>query len=102
MTTVRLPANRTVTQSPAAGATFSGAHGDEQVVVVTVTDAAGNSTTCEVTLTLVDDEAPTITGCADDQDVLVSANGAGDCTSLIPVPDGRGDGGTTTARLQLT
>ena len=53
---------------------------------ITVTDEAGNSTTCDVTLTLVDDENPSITDCADDQDVLSSANGTGDCTNFI-IPD---------------
>ena len=50
----------TISQSPAAGTSFGGAHGDQQVVTITVTDEAGNSTTCEVILTLVDDEAPSI------------------------------------------
>ncbi|MBK8492611.1 MAG: HYR domain-containing protein [Saprospirales bacterium] len=54
------PGELTITQSPVAGSTFSGAHGDELEVTITVTDAAGNSSSCTVTLTLIDDEDPTI------------------------------------------
>jgi hypothetical protein len=49
-----------ITQSPAAGSSFGAAHGDEQVVTITVTDAEGNASTCEVVLTLEDDEDPVI------------------------------------------
>ncbi|MCB9284039.1 MAG: HYR domain-containing protein, partial [Lewinellaceae bacterium] len=54
------PGDLIITQVPAAGSTFSGAHGDELEVTITVTDVAGNSSTCTVTLTLIDDEDPTI------------------------------------------
>ncbi|MBK7337305.1 MAG: HYR domain-containing protein [Saprospirales bacterium] len=47
-----------ITQNPLAGTDFGAAHGDVQIVVITVTDEAGNSSTCEVTLTLIDDEDP--------------------------------------------
>ncbi|MCO6492278.1 MAG: HYR domain-containing protein, partial [Phaeodactylibacter sp.] len=76
--------NLTITQSPAAGTAFGSAHGDQQTVVITVTDEAGNSTTCSVTLTLVDDENPTILACAADQDVLSSTGNPGDCEGLVP------------------
>ncbi|MCB0612826.1 MAG: HYR domain-containing protein, partial [Phaeodactylibacter sp.] len=74
-------ANLTVSQSPSAGTLFGGAHGDEQVVILTVTDEAGNSTTCEVTLTLVDDEAPSI----DCSQIVTDRNAApGQCSFTMP------------------
>ena len=51
----------TVTQSPAPGTLWGAAHGDTQAVIITVTDVNGNTATCEVTLTLQDDERPTLT-----------------------------------------
>ncbi|MBK8968294.1 MAG: HYR domain-containing protein [Lewinellaceae bacterium] len=48
-------------QSPAAGTSVNGAHGQQFDVVITVTDAAGNANSCELEITLVDDEAPTLT-----------------------------------------
>ena len=50
----------TIIQSPAAGASFGAAHGDMQIVTITVIDIYGNFQTCEVKLTLTDDELPTI------------------------------------------
>jgi hypothetical protein len=47
-----------ITQSPAAGTSFSGLHGAQQTIVFTVTDASGNSAVCSTVLTLVDDVAP--------------------------------------------
>jgi len=47
-----------VTQSPAAGSSFGAAPGDQVVVTMTVTDAAGNTDECTVTLTLIDTEDP--------------------------------------------
>ena len=53
----------TVSQSPTAGSSFGSACGDEQVVTITVTDdGCMVSETCEVTLTLVDEEDPSLTG----------------------------------------
>jgi hypothetical protein len=49
-----------ITQLPAAGSAFTGKHGDKLFVIITVVDIYGNSTTCEVELTLVDDERPSI------------------------------------------
>ncbi len=51
----------TLSQSPPVGTTFGSVDGSTQVVVMTATDPAGNSVSCNVTLTLVDDEDPTIT-----------------------------------------
>ncbi|MBK8492610.1 MAG: HYR domain-containing protein [Saprospirales bacterium] len=54
------PGDLLITQEPAAGTTITGSHGDQFEVIITVTDEEGNSSTCEVELTLIDDEAPTI------------------------------------------
>jgi hypothetical protein len=66
-------ANLTVTQSPVAGTLFGGAHGDTQVVTITVTDEFGNATTCEVVLTLVDETDPTIDCTVVDGNVVADA-----------------------------
>ncbi|MBK7936583.1 MAG: HYR domain-containing protein [Lewinellaceae bacterium] len=55
------PAGFTISQSPAPGTKFTGKHGDELEVIITVTDFAGNATTCEAELTLIDNENPAIT-----------------------------------------
>jgi hypothetical protein len=55
-----LAADLTITQDPVTGTAFGGAHNDIEVVTMTVEDEAGNSNTCEVYLTVVDDEDPTI------------------------------------------
>ncbi|MCB9316687.1 MAG: HYR domain-containing protein, partial [Lewinellaceae bacterium] len=47
-------------QSPAAGTSVNGTHGQQFDIVVTVTDAAGNANSCELEITLIDDEAPTL------------------------------------------
>ena len=83
MTTARRLVTLTITQSPAM-AHYQRAHGDQQVVAITVTDEAGNSTTCEVTLTLVDDENPTIIECVEDHLVASTPDGMGNCTGLVP------------------
>ncbi len=49
-----------ITQSPAAG---TPAPLGESLVTITVRDAAGNTETCEATLTVKDTTPPTITGC---------------------------------------
>lgn len=72
-----------ITQAPEAGTAFSGVHGGAQIITMTVADEAGNSTTCEVTLTLVDEEKPTF-NCPADRDVLTSSNGTGDCSGSFP------------------
>ena len=56
----------TVTQSPTAGTTFGSSDGDTQVVTFTVSDGS-TSATCSSTLTLRDNQAPTITRCPPDQ-----------------------------------
>ncbi len=62
-------ANPTKTQSPAAGTTFTGT----QVVVLTATDAAGNSANCSFTVTVADQTAPSIT-CPANTTVPAGAN----------------------------
>jgi len=70
-----------ITQSPLAGTSFGSAHNDVIWVVITVTDIYGNSTTCQVQLTLKDDERPTI-NCA----VIPTAldNTPGYCHYFVP------------------
>jgi hypothetical protein len=57
--------NLTVTQSPAANTVVSG-DGTVTTITITATDAAGNSTSCDFTLTLEDDTDPVI-NCPTDQ-----------------------------------
>jgi|GEM_PF-273619 len=52
--------NVTKSQSPLAGTDFGFTHGTVQIVTFTVTDAAGNTSSCTSTVTLKDDEKPTI------------------------------------------
>ncbi|MCW5925117.1 MAG: HYR domain-containing protein [Saprospiraceae bacterium] len=49
-----------VTQSPLAGASFGGSHGSKQSVTFVVTDAAGNTSSCQSKVTLADDEPPSV------------------------------------------
>ncbi len=67
-------ANPTKTQSPAVGTTFTGT----QVVVLTATDAAGNSANCTFTVTVADQTAPSIT-CPANTTVPAGAN----CTTTL-------------------
>jgi hypothetical protein len=68
---------QSVTQSPAAGATVSGA--GNMTVTLTVTDVNGNSTACTFTVTKVDNTPPTIT-CPATQTIVLGAN----CTATLP------------------
>ncbi|WP_159518818.1 Ig-like domain-containing protein, partial [Sunxiuqinia indica] len=54
-----------------------------QTVTVKVSDAEGNTATCDVTITVVDTIPPTIT-CAGDVTATIQSNGA--CTGLVSVP----------------
>ena len=69
------------TQSPLAGTSFGSAHNDAIWVTITVTDIYGNASTCQVKLTLKDDENPTI-----DCSVIPTAlnNTAGECHYFVP------------------
>jgi len=70
-------AGLTITQSPAAGTTFTAS---TQNVVVTVTDAAGNSSQCTVTFTKEDVTPPVLT-CPAPQTLVVDAN---NCLAILP------------------
>jgi hypothetical protein len=71
-------ASPTITQSPAAGASLArGSH----TVTFTVTDAAGNTSTCSTTVNAVDTTAPVIGACAPNLTTNVSTG----CT--VPLPD---------------
>ncbi len=74
----------TFTQVPAPGTTFGNANGDTQIVVMTAEDAAGNSVSCNVTLTLEDNEDPTIT-CPENVVVSSSLNSC-DGVAVWPEP----------------
>lgn len=60
-----------ITQVPAAGSTISGS--TPEVITITATDDAGNTTSCTFTVTPVDNVDPTII-CPGDQDLQLSAN----------------------------
>ena len=64
-------------QSPAAGTLFGSANGSEQIVIITVTDAAGNTQTCTVTLRLADAQVPGINCGAATRTVNASPNTCG-------------------------
>ncbi|MBL0046321.1 MAG: HYR domain-containing protein [Flavobacteriales bacterium] len=66
----------TWSQFPAAGALVNrGIH----VVTITATDASGNSTTCNVTITAADNTAPVITGCP--SNISMNAD-PGECSAI--------------------
>ncbi len=83
-----------ITQSPTAGTLFGSAPGDTQIVTMTVTDNAGNSTSCSVTLTLEDDVNPIIPTLSD---ITVSTD-LGTCvaTFVVANPTGTDNCGTVT------
>ena len=76
----------TITQSPLAGTVVPASHNGTVDVVVTATDAAGNSDSETVTLTVVDDILPTVSAAAD-LVTTTSADANGDCTVDIPITD---------------
>jgi hypothetical protein len=53
----------TVTQDPAAGVQVGNSAGQTQQVTVTVTDGSGNTSSCVVTLNIVDNIAPSFVNC---------------------------------------
>ncbi|SEP79506.1 HYR domain-containing protein [Neolewinella agarilytica] len=67
----------TITQSPAAGTTFTAA---TQNVVVTATDAAGNSSQCSATF-IKEDVTPPVLNCVGPQTLVVDAN---NCLAILP------------------
>ncbi|MCB0525262.1 MAG: HYR domain-containing protein, partial [Saprospiraceae bacterium] len=75
-------ANPTVTQSPAAGTMLSG-HNDSELVTLTADDGNGNASSCDFTVTLIDDTPPMIT-CPTDATVSADANCSGVVGSYSP------------------
>jgi formylglycine-generating enzyme required for sulfatase activity len=67
----------TLTQSPTAGT--SAALGTT-AVTITARDAAGNTSQCGATLTVLDTTGPTITSCAANQTVVANGN----CQGVVP------------------
>lgn len=53
-------------------------------IVYTVTDAAGNDSTCSTTVEVVDEEAPSI---ACPADIVETVNGPNDCSKIVNFPD---------------
>ncbi|MBK7213939.1 MAG: gliding motility-associated C-terminal domain-containing protein, partial [Bacteroidales bacterium] len=70
-------ANLTITQSPTAGTLVSTG---VNAVTITVTDAAGNSATCNTSFTVTDNTNPTIVTCAPAQSAFANAS----CQASVP------------------
>jgi subtilisin-like proprotein convertase family protein len=76
----------TVSQSPAPGTAFGGAHGDVITVTITVEDIDGNLNTCDVDVELNDNQAPTANFCnLIDITIGTSEGGTGDCEANYTV-----------------
>ena len=70
-------ASLVITQSPTAGSLVgTGVHS----ITVTVTDAAGNDTTCNATFTVIDNAPPVITTCVPNQAASTTAS----CQGVVP------------------
>jgi gliding motility-associated-like protein len=77
-----------VTQSPAAGTVLTGA-GTSQVITLTANDGNGNTSSCNFTITLTDNIAPSIS-CPANQNVAANAScqfTMGNYTSMATVTD---------------
>ncbi|MBK7215431.1 MAG: HYR domain-containing protein [Bacteroidales bacterium] len=70
-------ANLTITQSPTAGTLVSTG---VTAVTITVTDAAGNSATCNTSFTITDNTNPVIVTCAPAQSAFANAS----CQAAVP------------------
>ncbi|WP_266205729.1 HYR domain-containing protein [Pontibacter kalidii] len=73
----------TISQSPAAGTAVAATDGETITVLVTATDAAGNTATDEVVLTAQDETAPVLAAAADQ----TAGTENGTCTATIALPD---------------
>jgi len=80
-TTDNCSGSLTRTQSPVAGTLIS----SDTDVIVTITDVAGNSSTCNVSLVLIDDINPTIT-CPSNITVNVDANSCAATVNNLGAP----------------
>ncbi len=63
----------------------------DNVITYTATDCAGNSQTCEFTITVNDVELPVITCPADIDYYLDNTEGCGDITMTLPIPESIAD-----------
>ena len=70
----------TLVQSPIGGTAFGTAHNDSETVTVTITDASNNTATCDITVRMRDEIAPTI---ACPSTVTVN-NDPGSCEGTMP------------------
>jgi subtilisin-like proprotein convertase family protein/uncharacterized protein YrzB (UPF0473 family) len=68
------------TQNPVAGVAFGNGPGETIIVTITASDASGNETSCEVLLTIVDDESPYFQNCLDS---IVVNNDVDLCGALV-------------------
>ena len=79
----------TITQVPSPGLLFGSHHGDSIIVHLIIEDQMGNTDTCDVKLTLNDNEPPFIV-CPLDVTIPTSSDGTGDCNGSYtwnhPVP----------------
>ena len=71
----------TFTQNPVAGSLFGPDPGDMVIVTVTGSDEYGNTTSCEVELTIIDDEMPYFVNCP--QGVLMYGNDTDECGATV-------------------
>jgi subtilisin-like proprotein convertase family protein len=69
------------TQDPVAATQFGSAHGEVLDVTVTATDPGNHQLECIVKLTLIDTQAPVITVCPADRDILTND---GTCQGTVP------------------
>ncbi|WP_042249910.1 HYR domain-containing protein, partial [Jejuia pallidilutea] len=78
----------------------------DTIVIWTVTDAAGNTTTCTQTVTVTDDEDPVIATCPADVTANTSDDGTGNCTTTValgtPVSNDNCSVATTEAQVNGT
>jgi gliding motility-associated-like protein len=86
----------TITQNPAAGSVIGLG---VTPIVVTVSDANGNSATCNFDITVIDNTVPTIVNCPANQNLTIAANcdvALPDFTSTLNVTDNCSPAGTIT------
>jgi Concanavalin A-like lectin/glucanases superfamily/HYR domain/Secretion system C-terminal sorting domain len=95
-----LASSLVVTQGPAAGNVLSLADGSTETVTINVTDASGNTAVCQLTLSIEDNTAPSLS-CPPAQTLELTAN----CEAALPnytVMALTSDNCTQTANIVLT